>query len=490
MLQDVWNLQRGKYERSVLGLVNDFFKPPHVESEVQSPIARDTTQKVNTALSQLQYMHNIGIFRLSEKKQKELVELEFKCVKTPHCMTSKLYDGISWKPVFESKYANIEIMGTIQGNALKDTHWEDSIIHVQMLLKKYPPVEPPVIRILTPLIPLPSQINGVKTYDKTLGIVNSDLFTNEVTISSFFNTLIHKIFVKKPKIAIGVQEAPRQAMFPCFSSDSFEMIEMNEETEWCPARIFRFDPSKKNNTKLNTLRNFFSYETNTSPYVFHHYMWFPEHKCSIGLHKNPGTPPILSTPDVYKSHICYNNDGSLKPACRDCTCDNLQQCQGYQSTRQQLGAERLAILNVMKKGKLVSLQPSQSSPRNNPKKELQIQLKPNFAFKYSASFWGNDYSFFKKLGFKDENSINCHVFAQVWQKNPENLHKFLAPIAEAQTSPIAEAQTSPIAEPQTSFTERSLNPMASRPSEVFEMDEPLNVNLSLDDFEKALDEIP
>ena len=217
---------------------------------------------------------------------------------------------------------------------------------------------------------------------------------------------------KKAKTTATHKKPP---LYSCFPKDSH--FPFNEDTRFCPRIIFK---GKGKGDAVAKVRS--ALRSVASSMVFHHYIWFPDEECSVGLHKDLNHPqhyPVLSTPDYYRSAVCYTTKGkSGKPTIKTtCTEKDVQQkCVP-------LGSARLRILRRLWR-----------SPQKNIKegmtlRERSLPLLGAF-FAYSSQFSGtvaklmhHGLSYALGLNDRDETPLNCNVFTSMFVNEPQKLER-------------------------------------------------------------------
>jgi len=157
--------------------------------------------------------------------------------------------------------------------------------------------------------------------------------------------------------------------------------------------------------------------------VWHHFSYFPDRNCAIGLRKTSGSnPPVLSTPDVYKSHICFNEDGSIKDVCEMCTCEDKTSCPKFESKRTKLGPERLRIMEMLRDSPVVSLGDGES-----PLRERRLEISSS-VFSYGAHFMPT-------ATHSTDYDVNCNVFNKLWEHEPERIFEYIDHMHHASGAP-------------------------------------------------------
>ena len=216
-----------------------------------------------------------------------------------------------------------------------------------------------------------------------------------------------------------IQTRPNPTMiYDCFGNgDTEKPFTFDVDTHWCHGIIFKYKGYKKE-TWLNVLRKTvgdLAPKIGSQDLLYHHYIWFPEQQCSVGLRKinnNPNEPPVLSTPDVYKSHQCFNPASAdstahtKKEGCADCNCDGSSDCPGFDCEVKQLGSTRLAFLKALSHTEV-----------EKSKGEQRLQLSKAI-FDYCAHMVPEGYS-------KKGAGLNCNLFHSLWASSPDKLLEFL-----------------------------------------------------------------
>lgn len=219
--------------------------------------------------------------------------------------------------------------------------------------------------------------------------------------------------VDAPDAAAVASPVPQPKMmfscFPAVEEGSKPEFPFNESTEWCRGTIFKYKGAKN-----DSLRNSFRKAMTKSGMndMSHIYIWFPDQDCSVGLRKIEArpdgneSPPVFSTPDVYKSHQCYEDGGVRKPECTDSLGGGFAGGHvGDECVREPLGPVRLALMRKLSESGVENL-PSRSG---NTWQERRLHLDRS-SFSYLAHFKGDP-----------GTAMNCNRFAEQWVENPEKL---------------------------------------------------------------------
>ena len=203
-------------------------------------------------------------------------------------------------------------------------------------------------------------------------------------------------------------------LYSCFP-ETGEDLGFDAETEWCHGMIFRYKGVKKESWRNVARKAIADMDVMGSKEgVWHHFTYFPEKRCAIGLRKTEHNgPPVISTPDVYVSNVCFEDDGvTLKEACQMCTCENSEACPKFTSTREPLGDVRLDIMNRLRDAPIVDLKES-----NDPPREKRLEVTSS-RFSYGAHFM-------PKMTHSTNYDVNCNLFNKMWMNNPAKINEYI-----------------------------------------------------------------
>lgn len=220
-------------------------------------------------------------------------------------------------------------------------------------------------------------------------------------------------------------------MFSCFPNGRESRHSFNESTEFCHGMIFRYTGFKKS-TWTNVFRKYMA-DWNifgSREGVYHHFTYFPNEECAIGLRKvEEESPAVISTPDVYYSSICFEPDGTLEDNCKVCRCgkerDLLDDCPGFESPKIPLGKNRLEILQQLNRSESITI--LNSNPRRD---ERRLPLARSL-FSYYAHI-------LPQLFQSGDHNINCNIFNKLWTDEPERIKEYMEPMRGHQGEPISQ----------------------------------------------------
>lgn len=208
-------------------------------------------------------------------------------------------------------------------------------------------------------------------------------------------------------------------LYSCYPEDGSDPG-FTEDTEYCHGMIYRYKGFRHESWRNVARKALADADVMGSREgVWHHFTYFPKEKCAIGLRKTEdGGPPVISTPDVYVSNVCFEPDGiTLKDACQMCTCENSEACPNFSSRREPLGDVRFDIMQKLKDSDVVDLKSGEDPPR-----ERRLEVSGS-RFSYGAHFM-------PKMTHKTNHDVNCNLFNKMWMNNPERIYSYINRVDE------------------------------------------------------------
>ena len=162
-------------------------------------------------------------------------------------------------------------------------------------------------------------------------------------------------------------------------------------------------------------------------------------------------PPVLSSPDVYKSGPCYEKDTvtgerKLKAECQDCNCENHEKCDAiiqrmssFDPEKKPLGEDRLAVMIKLgtkkatdtKTGEEVQDLGRESQGSNLYERRLPVK---EATFSYGAHFPVPSL-------LLPKNPINCNTFYDLWEKKPSDMRKLFSETEDQKVSSSGEQKS-------------------------------------------------
>eukprot|EP00940_MAST-03C_sp_MAST-3C-sp2_P002664 g2664.t1 len=219
-----------------------------------------------------------------------------------------------------------------------------------------------------------------------------------------------------------------QGQQPYKCSDEIQK-QITADTRWCRGIIYK-ERAEDRKGRLDKVRETLGKHDMTREWVWHHFIWFPELHCSAGLRqlKEDGAPPVFSTPDVYKSTVCYDGpEPTLKESCQVCTCDDASResdiCKASSERweeKQKLGTDRFKFMKQL-------FDPSDPDlvTEDETSGERRLSLKAT-KFSYYAHLW-------RSTPFYNEEDMNCNVFNRIFDEEPGKLGRVTVGFIPAKT---------------------------------------------------------